>query len=250
MRTIRGFVDAELGVDQELQLGDELANHLTRVLRLRVGDSLNLFNGSGKEFRAQLQSVERKRTLVRVEAELPGMSESPLRLTLAQGLCRGEKMDLVLQKATELGVQAVQPLITERTEVKLDAEREARRMGHWRQVLISACEQSGRARLPGLEAPIALPGWLAADRSAAETAEKNSTIRLMLDPEGEHSLRELPAFSAATLAVGPEGGFSEHERSLLQRAGFITLRLGPRVLRTETAGLAAIAALQSHWGDL
>lgn len=250
MRTIRGYVDSELRVDQELQLSDELANHLTRVLRLRVGDSLQLFNDTDREFVAQLVMIERKCTRVRVGQELPILPESPLRLTLAQGLCRGEKMDLVLQKATELGVQAVQPLITERTEVKLDAEREARRMGHWRQVLISACEQSGRARLPALEAPIALAGWLAAHRAITDSHQPPESVRLMLDPEGEHSLRDLPPATMATLAVGPEGGFSEHERSLLQRAGFIPLRLGPRVLRTETAGLAAIAALQSHWGDL
>ncbi len=248
MRTIRGYIDAELAPDQELALGEDLSNHLTRVLRLRVGDGLQLFDGRGREFAAELIAAERKRAQVRVGAELAAIADSPLQLTLAQGLCRGEKMDLVLQKATELGVQRVQPLLTERTEVKLDAEREARRMAHWRQVLISACEQSGRAQLPQLAAPMAMPSWLAGLLAVAPAASPDS-VRLMLDPEGDVALRHLPPAASAILAVGPEGGFSEHEAELLQRTGFTRLRLGPRVLRTETAGLAAIAALQSHWGD-
>ncbi|MCB1598878.1 MAG: 16S rRNA (uracil(1498)-N(3))-methyltransferase [Xanthomonadales bacterium] len=248
MRTIRGYIDAELTADQELALSEDLSNHITRVLRLRVGDRLQLFDGRGREFAAELIAAERKRAQVRVGTELAALADSPLQLTLAQGLCRGEKMDLVLQKATELGVQRVQPLQTERTEVKLDAEREARRMAHWRQVLISACEQSGRARVPELAAPMALPSWLA-ELLADATAADAGSVRLMLDPEGDVVLRDLPQATRALLAVGPEGGFSEHEGDMLQRAGFTRLRLGPRVLRTETAGLAAIAALQSHWGD-
>lgn len=249
MRMTRGFVDIELMTGQEVALSEELANHLTRVLRLRSGDSVQLFNGDGREYRATLTSLERKRTLARIEGEVPSLAESPLRLTLAQGLCRGEKMDLVLQKATELGVQAIVPLGTERTEVRLDAEREARRVAHWRQVIASACEQSGRAILPTLAAPLSLPNWLV-QLGTATPAVNPQSMRLMLDPEGDASFRDLPAACEAVLAVGPEGGFSDNEGALLQRMGFIRLRLGPRVLRTETAGLAAIAALQSHWGDL
>ena len=249
MRTTRGFVDIELATGQEVVLSEELASHLTRVLRLRSGDVVQLFNGDGREYRATLTSLERKRTLARIGEAVSPMAESPLRLTLAQGLCRGEKMDLVLQKATELGVHAIQPLATERTEVRLDAERETRRVGHWRQVIAAACEQSGRARLPGLGAPLSLPNWLV-QMGAATPAANAASIRLMLDPEGDVSLRDLPVATEAILAVGPEGGFSENEGALLQRMGFARLRLGPRVLRTETAGLAVIAALQSHWGDL
>ena len=249
MRMTRGFVDIELVTGQEVALTEELANHLTRVLRLRSGDSVQLFNGDGREYRATLTSLERKRTLARIEGEVSPLSESPLRLTLAQGLCRGEKMDLVLQKATELGVHAIQPLATERTEVRLDAEREARRVAHWRQVIASACEQSGRAILSTLAAPLSLPNWLV-QLGAAAPAVNPQSMRLMLDPEGDASLRDLTAACEAILAVGPEGGFSDNEATLLQRMGFVRLRLGPRVLRTETAGLAAIAALQSHWGDL
>lgn len=249
MRTTRGFVEIELVVGQEVALSEELANHLTRVLRLRSGDSVQLFSGDGREYRATLTSLERKRTLARIENEVAPLPESPLRLTLAQGLCRGEKMDLVLQKATELGVHAIQPLATERTEVRLDAEREARRVAHWRQVIASACEQSGRASLPILASPLSLPNWLVQIGEQSSGGD-GAAMRLMLDPDGDASLRDLPASTEAVLVVGPEGGFSDNEGALLQRMGFVRLRLGPRVLRTETAGLAAIAALQSHWGDL
>jgi 16S rRNA (uracil1498-N3)-methyltransferase len=247
MRIPRGYHQGELKVGEEVVLGELIANHWTRVLRLRRGDPVQLFNGDGREFRALLESIERRRTSVRIDAELAPLPESPLALTLAQGICRGEKMDLVLQKATELGARTLQPLISERTEVRLDAEREARRMTHWRQVVASACEQSGRALVPVLESPQALPAWLGRIGGANVAA---GGMRLMLDPEGEVSLRDLPVPDAAILAVGPEGGFSDNERDLLLRMGFKTLRLGPRVLRTETAGLAAIAVLQSHWGDL
>jgi 16S rRNA (uracil1498-N3)-methyltransferase len=247
MRIPRGYHPGELKLGEEIILGEVIANHWTRVLRLKRGDPVQLFNGDGREYRALIEAVERRRTTARIESELAALAESPLALTLAQGICRGDKMDLVLQKATELGVRALQPLTSERTEVRLDAEREAKRMAHWLQVIASACEQSGRAALPTLASPLALPAWLG-QIGAADAAA--GAMRLMLDPEGEVSLRDLSAPGAAILAVGPEGGFSDNERELLQRMGFKTLRLGPRVLRTETAGLAAIAALQSHWGDL
>lgn len=246
MRIPRGYHDGELAPGAEIVLDDTLANHLIRVLRLRAGDPVQLFDGRGHEVRAVLAVLDRKRTTARVEAAIPPLAESPLRLTLAQGICRGEKMDLVLQKATELGVHAILPLQTERTEVRLDAEREAKRMAHWRQVIASACEQCGRATLPQLAAPMALPHWLAVLRDAGNTGE----AMLALDPGGGMDLRTLAAVSAMTLAVGPEGGFSEAEVAQMQRAGFGGLRLGPRILRTETAGLAAIAALQARFGDL
>ena len=246
MRIPRGYHDGDLTPGAEIVLDETLANHLTRVLRLRAGDPVQLFDGRGREVRAVLAVLDRKRTTARVEADIAPVAESPLRLTLAQGICRGEKMDLVLQKATELGVHAILPLLTERTEVRLDAEREAKRMAHWRQVIASACEQCGRATLPRLDAPMALPNWLAALRGVDGAGD----IRLVLDPGGALDLRELTPAESMTLAVGPEGGFSEAEVALMQRAGFGGLRLGPRILRTETAGLAAIAALQARFGDL
>lgn len=244
MRIPRGFHDGELAVGQELVLDEALANHLTRVLRLRAGDPLQLFDGRGREVRAVLVVLDKRRTTVRVEGTVAALPESPLRLTLAQGICRGEKMDLVLQKASELGVQALQPLLTLRTEVRLDAEREARRMAHWRQVMVAACEQCGRATLPELRAPLALPQWL------ASLTGGDDGLRLVLDPGGVARLADLPPEASMLLAVGPEGGFDTDEVELMQRAGFRGLKLGPRVLRTETAGLAAVAALQARYGDL
>lgn len=244
MRIPRGYHDGELATGTEVVLDEALAGHLTRVLRARSGDPVQLFDGRGREVRAVLVALDRRRTTARVEALLPALPESPLRLTLAQGVCRGEKMDLVLQKATELGVHALLPLQTLRTEVRLDAEREARRMQHWREVILSACAQCGRATAPGLHPPQALPQWLAALAGAA------GKEKLVLDPQGAMRLGDLAPASTITLAVGPEGGFDEDELALMRRAGFRGLRLGPRVLRTETAGLAAIAALQARFGDL
>lgn len=243
MRTIRCHVDLPLAVGQRLDLPEEASTHLVRVLRLAPGDTFVLFNGDGHDYPARLLSAAKRGA----EAEVLGRDavprESTLRITLAQGLARGEKMDLVLQKATELGVAAFATVVSERTEVKLDAERAAKRMAHWQGVVAAACGQSGRARLPTLAEPVPL-----ADYAARETA----TIRLALDPDGELDLRALvptPGDSIA-LVVGPEGGLSERDLATLRAAGFRGLRLGPRILRTETAGLAAIAALQALHGDL
>ena len=162
---------------------------------------------------------------------------------LLQGIARGEKMDLILQKATELGVAAILPVTSQRSEVKLDAARAAKRLAHWRNVVIAACEQSGRAVVPDVAAPATLQEALASLPTGG--------LRLLLDPEGRQSIATLAAIDGqALLAVGPEGGWSPRDREQLQSADFQGLRLGPRVLRTETAGLAAIAALQSRFGDL
>jgi len=180
---------------------------------------------------------------VRIDSMQAVASESPLAITLVQGIARGEKMDLILQKATELGVARVMPVLAERTEVKLDAERTAKRMSHWQSVIVSACEQSGRARVPTLEAPAPL--------SAAAASLESDCMKLTLDPQGEQSLKRVRVPTAGlAIAIGPEGGWSPRDRQTLQAAGFEGLRLGPRVLRTETAGLAAIAALQARFGDL
>jgi 16S rRNA (uracil1498-N3)-methyltransferase len=241
MRTIRCHVDAPLAIGQNATLSETATGHLVRVLRLGVGDAVVLFNGDGRDYDARLVGVGKRGA----EAEVTGMrepaNESPLAITLAQGIARGEKMDLVLQKATELGVAAFVPINTERTEVKLDAERAAKRLAHWQGVLVAACEQSGRARVPALAAPVALAHW---------AGGAHAGLKLMLDPEGELTLAALPATDAVTLVVGPEGGLSERDLATLRAAGFRGLRLGPRILRTETAGLAAVAALQSRLGDL
>lgn len=243
MRTIRCFVDSPLAPGAQATLSETATGHLVRVLRLGVGDAIVLFNGDGHDFAARLVSVSKRGAEAEVLDACPVANESPLRITLAQGIARGEKMDWVLQKGTELGVAAFAPVSTDRTEVKLDAERAAKRLAHWQAVLVSACEQSGRARLPRLAEPLSLANY-----AAAEAAP----VKLVLDPTADLGLHDLslPAAADVALLVGPEGGLSERDLATARAAGFTGLRLGPRILRTETAGLAAIAALQAVYGDL
>lgn len=241
MRTIRCHVEAPLAVGAAVELDGQAAAHLVRVLRLGPGDTLVLFNGDGRDYGARLLEAGKRGARAEVLSAREAGRESPLRLTLAQGLARGEKMDWVLQKATELGVAAIAPVLTERTEVRLDGERTDKRLAHWRGVVSAACGQCGRARLPALAEPRPL-----ADYAAAETAP----LRLALDPDGALTLDTLPDADAIALVVGPEGGLSPRDLAALRAAGFHGLRLGPRILRTETAGLAAIAALQARRGDL
>ena len=244
MRIPRIHVAQPLHPGRVVELSPQAGERIARVLRLEPGHPLRLFNGDGGEYTAELASVAKRAVTARVLAlaDAPDR-ESPLRITLAQGIARGDKMDFILQKATELGVARIVPLITERTEVKLDAERTARRFAHWNAVIVSACEQCGRNRLPDLAAPLKIADWVA-------TLAHDAGARLALDPRGDLAVRDLSADAHATLAVGPEGGLSEHDHATLNRAGFHGLRLGPRILRTETAGIAALAALQAVHGDL
>ena len=244
MRLTRVHVAALLAPGNEIALPQSAAAHLSRVLRLGVGDACVLFNGDGHDYAAQIVATGKHEVRVLVGAVTAIDRESPLRLVLLQGIARGEKMDLILQKATELGVSAVHPLSSQRSEVKLDDTRAEKRLSHWRSVVISACEQSGRAVVPG----VGVPGSL----SAIVAGLPAGGLRLILDPDGELSLPTLvlPSATPVLLAVGPEGGWSPRDREQLRPAGFQGLRLGPRILRTETAGLAAIAALQARFGDL
>ena len=242
MRRIRLYVDTVLALGAEVDLPQTAADHVIRVLRLGAGTAVTLFNGDGSDYAATLGTPGKRGAKAVVHALQPATPESPLAITLAQGIARGDKMDWILQKATELGVARIVPLITARTEVRLDTERSEKRMAHWRGVIASACEQCGRAHLPDLEAPRTLADW-AADAGAI------AGLRLRLDPEATVGPRELPAFTAACLAIGPEGGLAPADRAVLTQAGFTGLRLGPRVLRTETAGLAALAVLQALHGD-
>jgi 16S rRNA (uracil1498-N3)-methyltransferase len=213
------------------------------VLRLERGHPLILFNGDGREYDAKLTSLAKRAVSADVVGSRFVDRESRLPLTLAQGIARGEKMDWILQKATELGVARIVPLVTERTEVKLDEDRAARRMLHWTSVIAGACEQSGRTRLPLLDPPLRIERWL-------ETLIDHTDLRLALTPGGDVTPRTLPPMSrGAVLCVGPEGGLSDHDIALLGQTGFLSLRLGPRILRTETAGIAALAALQTVQGD-
>lgn len=247
MRVIRSYIDQILRVGDTVVLPEQATAHLTRVLRLRAGDACVLFNGDGNDYAARLRDVGKHGAEVEILSMRIVDNESPLRITLLQGIARGEKMDLILQKATELGVHAFVPVHSERSEVKLDGERAAKRLAHWRGVVASACEQSGRARLPEVTTPLAL-------QAATQALPAQAVTRLLLDPDATQSIHTLASASGAlndiVLAVGPEGGWSPRDRECLQATGFHGVRLGPRVLRTETAGLAAIAALQARYGDL
>ena len=243
MRLTRVHVDQPLRVGDEIALPEGPATHLARVLRLGVGDACVLFNGDGHDYAARIVAQGKRELRVAVDSAMPVERESPLRLVLLQGVARGEKMDLILQKATELGASAFHPLWSQRSEVKLDEARAEKRLAHWRSVVSSACEQSGRAYVPEVAGPVSL--------SAVLSAMPAGGLRLILDPEGELSFSTLSVETSTPvyLAIGPEGGWSPNDREQLRAAGFHGLRLGPRILRTETAGLAAIAALQARCGD-
>jgi 16S rRNA (uracil1498-N3)-methyltransferase len=244
MRIIRIHVDRPLSSGIELALPSQASEHVARVLRLSAGDAVTLFNGDGSDYPSLIGSVGKREVVVQVLSQQPLRNESPLTLTLAQGVARGEKMDLIVQKATELGVARIVPLITERSEVKLDPARAEKRLAHWQAVAASACEQSGRARVPEIAAAQPLDAWL---RNPGD----DRALRLALLPEGTQRGRDI-VFSSegGVLVVGPEGGLGERDVQALTAAGFAGLVLGPRILRTETAGLAALAALQALHGDL
>ncbi len=242
MRLTRSHVDAPLQVGEEITLPDDVAAHLLRVLRLQEGDACVLFNGDGHDYDARITAIGKREARAQVVSARRIDNESPLRITLLQGIARGEKMDWILQKATELGVVRFLPVSSDRSQVKLDAQRADKRLAHWRGIVVSACEQSGRAVVPDVVAPQAL----------AQAAASRTGRGFILNPFAEASLASLHGTTLhdCTIAIGPEGGWSPRDREHLLAAGFEGLRLGPRVLRTETAGIAAIAALQALSGDL
>lgn len=244
MRVTRVHVELPLAAGIEIELPENASNHLARVLRLAVGDTCVLLNGDGHDYPARLIEVGKRVVRVEVGPGIAITNESPLRLILLQGVARGEKMDFILQKATELGVVSLHPLYSQRSEVKLEGARADKRLAHWRGVVVSACEQCGRAQVPDITMPMPLAQALA--------ALPDGGLRLILDPDADASLAQLTVdpLQPVCLAAGPEGGWSPQDIEQLRVAGFSGVRLGPRVLRTETAGLAAIAALQVLHGDL
>jgi 16S rRNA (uracil1498-N3)-methyltransferase len=242
MRIPRIYLPLSLTVGAAVQLDDNAFSHAVRVLRLKPGAALILFNGEGRAFAAMLADVSKRDAWARVTGVLPDEMESPLRIVLAQGISRGEKMDYTLQKAVELGVATIQPLFAERGVVDLTGERLARKIQHWRGIVIGACEQCGRNRLPELPKPLALVDWL------ARPVEPG--LRLLLDPSAARGIRGFePPTDGVTLLIGPEGGLSLAEIDRARAMGFTGVRLGPRILRTETAGVAALGAVQALWGD-
>ncbi len=242
MRLTRSHIDLELRVGDEIDLPEDVAAHLLRVLRLQANDPCVLFNGDGHDYDARIVAIGKRDARAQIVATRRIDNESPLRITLLQGIARGEKMDWILQKATELGVARIVPANSERSEVKLDAQRAEKRLAHWRGIVVAACEQSGRATLPVIDPPQAL----------AQACAAREGRGFILDPFAEASLSSLrdATLRECTLAIGPEGGWSPRDREQLVAAGYEGLRLGPRVLRTETAGIAAISALQALCGDL
>ena len=230
----RVYLDAALEQPGDVSLNDAPAHHLARVLRLREGDALTVFNGRGGEWDAQFVGKRRVRLVAFDAVE----RESPLRITLVQGVSSGDRMDYTVQKAVELGVAAIQPLLTKRGVVRLEGARASARVDHWRKIAIAACEQCGRNRIPEVLPLIDFHQY----------RPLPDVTRLLLSAQGE-SIREVKMEDAATIAAGPEAGFAPEEQAALERAGFVKASLGPRVLRTETAALAALAALNALQGD-
>ena len=242
MRTTRIYVELDLHSGTEVLLPAGASTHLLRVLRLRPGAALILFNGRGGEYAAELAAGSRSGAHALVGAYTAIERESPLQITLLQGVARGERMDFIVQKATELGVQRIVPLSCEFSVVRLDEAALRRRVEHWRGVAIAACEQCGRNRLPEVESVVPLE---------AACASGGDELKLVLVPQAPATLKTLSdGPRGVVLLVGPEGGLSGREQLLAQRHGFQACRLGPRTLRTETAPLAALAALQALAGDL
>ncbi len=245
MRLTRLHVASTLRTGTALALPDEAGAHVARVLRARAGDELVLFNGDGREFPGVVESVRGVRVTVAVGEGRVVDRESPLAVTLVQSVPRGDRMDLVVQKATELGAARIVPVLSQRSVIRLDAAQAASKAQHWQAVAIAACEQCGRNRLPVVEAPRPLIQFLGEATGCA--------ARLVLEPEtaGGGPVADLsPAGGEVQIAVGPEGGFAAEELEAFRVAGFARLTLGPRVLRTETAAIAALVWLQIRFGDL
>jgi 16S rRNA (uracil1498-N3)-methyltransferase len=240
MRITRIHTTQQLSSNKTFALETESSHHLARVLRLGVGDALTLFDGRGGEYPSEIIAIDKKHVTVRAGVQQLREGESPLAMHLGIAISRGERMDWIVQKSTELGVAAITPLVTERTGVKLSSERSNKKTEHWQQIAISACEQCGRNHPPAVHPQQPLQDWL-----ASTVAEKKFVLH---HRAAAFDVGETP--TSIALLVGPEGGLSDREIETAEHAGYASLRLGPRVLRTETAPLAAIAILQSYWGDM
>ena len=246
MSTPRFYCDPaisnSLSIGSEIELSATAATHATRALRLNVGDDVVLFNGDGNDYPAQLTMVKKNEVIAKIREQTRVKNEAPISIHLAQAISSGDRMDFTIQKAVEMGVTSIQPIASQRSVVKLSGERAEKRITHWQNIVISACEQCGRATVPIVKAPLSLPQWLA--------SIKPTDLMITLAPNAACSLKDLPQPKADIhLLVGAEGGLTNDEIKLSTQQGFTAVRLGKRILRTETAPLAAIAAMQTLWGD-
>lgn len=243
MRNPRIYQQSQFNIDDTVPLSDDAFGHVVRVLRLKEGDEITLFNGDENyQYSATLCNVGKKSANAKITSQSENNTESPLNIHLGQGISRGDRMDFTLQKSVELGVNTITPLFTERCGVKLNAERLEKKRQQWQKIVISACEQSGRATVPVVAEPMPLEEWL---------AQETQALKINLHPKAKHSIMSLPVENTRVrLLVGPEGGLSDDEIIKASQHDFEDVLLGPRVLRTETAALTAITALQCRYGDL
>jgi 16S rRNA (uracil1498-N3)-methyltransferase len=247
MRLTRVHVEAVLTPGAIVELPRETASHLAKVLRARSGDPLILFSGDGREYAGSVESVRGSRVTASVGNGADVDRESPFAITLVQCVPRGDRMDFIVQKATELGVTRIVPVLSQRSVVRLDAAQAESKAAHWRAVVVNACEQCGRNRLPIIEPPAPLIEYLGSNAAAGAAPP---TARFVLEPDVETAAAPSAPEAAAQIAVGPEGGFGDEELDAFRIAGFRKLRLGPRILRTETAAIAALTWLQTRFGDM
>ncbi|HSH86341.1 MAG TPA: 16S rRNA (uracil(1498)-N(3))-methyltransferase [Methylophilus sp.] len=243
MSNLRFFSPSPLAIGQKTALSENAAAHAIRVMRLKEGDTLTLFCGDGFDYQCVLTHVGKKVADVEVQSRTAVSNESPLHIRLLQGISSGDRMDYTIQKAVELGVTEIFPLTTERCVTKLSGDRAEKRVEHWQGVAIAACEQSGRALMPIVHAPVTLPQWFGQH-------ETQSSLSILLNPVGASQLAQLAKpDSHINILIGPEGGLSPAEIALASQHHFQSIVLGPRILRTETAALTAIASMQTLWGD-
>lgn len=240
MRQIRIYSDSALECDRQVALDELGSNHLARVLRVRVDDPVTLFNGDGFDYLATVTGISKRSVTLTVNAQTNAAAESPLHTELGLALSKGERFDWAIQKATEMGVTRITPLLSERVEVKLPGDRMAKKQQHWQQVVISACEQSGRAVVPQVQPAMALADWC---------HQTDADCKLMLHHHQPAGL-QADAPQRVALLIGPEGGLSANDIAQASNAGFAAWRIGPRVMRTETAPAVALAVLGARWGDL
>lgn len=244
----RFYCTEALHADHVIELPINTRHHATRVLRLKQGNIITLFNGKGGEFLAQIEHISKTCTTVKINKYCEIERESPLTIELAQAVCTNEKMDWIIQKSVELGINYIQPVTTERSVVRLSPERASKRLRHWQQIVIAACEQCGRNHIPAVLSLKSLPDWFN-NKKINKTPQQYYFMLSTTAIESLKNIPSLPGASKITILVGPEGGLTPEEEATALFAGFSSLRMGKRILRTESAALATIAAMQALWGD-